>query len=75
MKENTVLLQVELPKKIIKSAEDLGITKEKLSETMKRFAILEVTSHQSKLNKEDIEKISNKIKAAAWKKTKLRQKI
>jgi hypothetical protein len=68
-------IPVQIPKDMLKSAEEIGLSKEKLSETMKRFAILEIVSNLSKLNKEEAERISNEMKAKVWKKTKEKLKI
>lgn len=68
MKVETI--QVDLPKEIVKSAEEAGISKEKIREMLKSFAVLEITANLSKLDKKEAESISKSVKAVAWKKTK-----
>lgn len=66
----TEIIQVPLPKEIIKSAKKIGMTKQDIREIMKTFAILEIAANLSQLRKGEAEKISKKIKASAWRKTK-----
>ncbi|MBI3413382.1 MAG: hypothetical protein HY051_04880 [Candidatus Aenigmarchaeota archaeon] len=73
MKNETIA--VEIPKKILQIAESQGIGKEKISELMKSFAILEVTALTSKMSEKDVKNLSDDMKASAWKKVKQKLKI
>ena len=68
MKAETI--QVDLPKEIMRSAEEAGISRAKISEMLRSFAVMEITANLSKLDKKEAEKISKSIKASAWKTTK-----
>jgi len=68
MKSETI--PVELPKDILKAAEAMGLTKEQIKERLQSFAVVELVSNIGNLSQKDAEKISDKIKAAAWQKMK-----
>ena len=68
MKAETI--PVEIPHDVLKLAEEKGISKEKLRETLKEFAMLEIVSALGKLDTKQAEKLSDEIKAMSWKKIK-----
>jgi hypothetical protein len=63
-------IQITLPKEIMKKAEERGVDLDSFKDTVKTFALLDITARTSKLSKEQAETISKKIKASAWKKIK-----
>ncbi len=73
MKAQTI--PVELPENALKLAEERGISKEKLGEILKEFALLEIVSNAGKLDVRQAEKLSDDMKAVSWKKTKARLKV
>ena len=64
------IVQVELPKSALDLAEENGLSKEKLGDILKQFAMLEIVGTLSKLDTKQAEKLSDEMKAASWKKIK-----
>ena len=63
-------IQITLPREMIKKAEERGVDLDSFKNTVKTFALLDITARTSKLSKEQAEKMSKRIKASAWKKIK-----
>jgi len=73
MKGMNETIQIVLPKEIMKKAEERGVDIERFKDTVKAFALLDITARASRLSKKQAEAISEKIKASAWKKVKKTQ--
>lgn len=63
-------IQITLPKEILEKARERGVDIDSFKDTVKTFALLDITAKTSKLSKKDAESLSEKIKAIAWKKIK-----
>ena len=63
-------IQISLPKEILEKARERGVDIDSFKDTVKTFALLDITAKTSKLSKKDAESLSEKIKAIAWKKIK-----
>jgi hypothetical protein len=64
-------VSVEIPIEILRIAERSGISRERMSTLLRDFAVLDVLASSSKLTKKEADKLSRKIKIAAWKRLKL----
>lgn len=73
MKAETI--PVKLPEDALKLAEERGLSREKLGEVLKEFALLEIVSNIGKIDEKQAEKLSDEMKATSWKKTKTKLKI
>lgn len=63
-------IQITLPKEIMEKAKERGVDIERFKDTVKTFALLDITARTSKLSREESTILSRKIKSLAWKKTK-----
>ena len=63
-------IQITLPKEILERAKESGVDINRFKETVKTFALIDLTARTSKLSKKDALILSRKIKSSAWKKIK-----
>jgi len=63
-------MQIEIPKDILQKAKERGVDIVKFKDTVRTFALLDITARASKLSKGDATLLSKKIKSSAWKKIK-----
>ena len=68
-------IQITLSSRIIKKAEERGVDLENFKDTVKTFALLDITARTSKLSKSQAETTSKKIKASSWNKIKKNLKM
>lgn len=71
----TETIKIEVPKEILQSARRNGLNRRRLTETLKSFAILEITANLSKLDLKGAREISKDMKVKAWEKIKGNIKI
>ncbi len=63
-------IQIQLPKDILEKAKERGVDIDKFKDTVRSFALLDITARTSRLSKEEAEILSRKIKSSAWKRVK-----
>jgi len=66
----TETIKIEVPKEMLQSASRSGLSRRRLAETLKGFAILEIAANLSKLDLKRAREISREIKVKAWEKIK-----
>lgn len=59
----------------MQQAQEKGMSKEKLTQMIQSFAILELGTLNSKINEKNAESLSKIIKESAWQKTKMKLKL
>jgi len=68
-------IEISIPKELLDKAKERKIDLDRFKNTVKAFAILDITARTSKLSRKEDEVLSKKIKASAWKKLKKELKL
>jgi hypothetical protein len=68
-------IEISIPKELFDKAKERKIDLDRFKNTVKAFAILDITARTSKLSRKEAEALSKKIKASAWKKLKKELKL
>lgn len=63
-------IEISIPKELLEKAKERGVDLGRFKNTVKTFALLDITARSSKLSKKEAEVLSKKIKASTWKKVK-----
>jgi hypothetical protein len=68
-------IEISIPKELLDKAKERKIDLDRFKNTVKAFAIIDITARTSKLSRKEAEVLSKKIKASAWKKLKKELKL
>jgi hypothetical protein len=68
-------IEISIPKELLDKAKERKIDLDRFKNTVKAFAILDITARTSKLSRKEAEVLSKKIKASARKKLKKELKL
>jgi len=66
MRSKNEILELEIPRDVIKHAKKEGVSIEDFRRTLEIFGIMQLVSETSKLGKREANNLSEKIKGRAW---------